>query len=108
MEQEILSTQGLFGPDGLNVEVPGLVKVTIGTPPRMIGGADTSKPIETATLAAAAVDVVKVQLLATGESLTAADLRIGHMETATAVPEGGLSCPIQLVEDVEQGRGRPG
>ena len=96
VEQEILSTQALFGPEGLNVEVPGLVKVTIGTPPRMIGGADTSKPIETATLAAAAVDVVKVQLLANSESLTAADLRIGHMETATAVPEGGLSCPIQL------------
>ncbi len=94
--EEVLSTQALFGPEGLKVSVPGLVNVTIGTPPRMIGGADNSKPIETSTLAAAAVDVVKIQVLPDSGSLQAADLRIGHMEAATAVPEGGLSCPIQM------------
>ena len=99
---------GLFGPEGLKVSVPGLAKVTIGTPPRMIGGADNSKPMETSTLAAAAVDVVKVQVLPDSGSLQAADLRIGHMEAATAVPEGGHLVPHPPVQDVEQGRGRPG
>jgi hypothetical protein len=92
---EILSTQSLFGPNGLVLDVSPLVKITIGTPPRMINGDETSKPIETPTLAAAAVDVVKIQLLS-AEGLTAADLRIGHMENATAVPAGGLECGIQM------------
>ena len=99
--QTILSTQGLFGPNGLVVDVSPLVKVTIGTPPRMIGGDDSSKPIQTPTLAAAAVDVVKIQLLSS-EGLQAADLRIGHMENATAVPEGGIECGIGLVKKTDK------
>jgi uncharacterized repeat protein (TIGR01451 family) len=96
--EKILSTQDLFGPTGFTLDVSPLIKVSIGGPPRMIGGADNSKPIETATLAAAAVDVVRVTLLSAEGSLTAADLRIGHMETATAVPEGGIECGIALVK----------
>jgi hypothetical protein len=64
----------------------------------MIGGADNSKPVETGTFAAAAVDVVRVTLLSPEPegTLTAADVRIGHMENATAVPEGGIECGIQM------------
>ncbi|HEV3362649.1 MAG TPA: hypothetical protein VG795_00665 [Acidimicrobiia bacterium] len=94
--QEILSTQQLFGPGGLTIDVSPLLKVSIGAPPRMIGGADNSKPVETATFAAAAVDVVRVTLLSAEGSLTAADVRIGHMENATAVPAGGIECGIQM------------
>ena len=106
--QEILSTQDLFGNGGLIIDGLPLVKITIGAPPRAIAGADNSKPTETATFAAAAVDVVRVQLLSPDESLTAADVRIGHMEAATAVPAGGIECGIQMSKNTDKpkvGRG---
>jgi uncharacterized repeat protein (TIGR01451 family) len=107
--QEILSTQQLLGPGGLSIEGLPLVRVSIGTPPRAIGGADNSKPVETATLAAAAVDVVRVTLLSAGdESLTAADVRVGHMENATAVPAGGIECGIALVKTTDKDVVGPG
>jgi uncharacterized repeat protein (TIGR01451 family) len=105
---EILSTQQLLGPNGFSLELSPLLKLSIGTPPRMIGGADSSKPTETATFAAAAVDVVRVTLLDAVGSLTAADVRIGHMENATAVPEGGIECGIQMTKTTDKpavGRG---
>ena len=106
--EEILSTQGLLGPNGLSVDVSPAVKVTIGAPPRMIGGADNSKPIETPTLVAAAVDVVSIQLLNAQGTLTAADVRIGHMENAAAVPAGGIECGIGLVKNSDKDVVGPG
>jgi hypothetical protein len=100
--QDILTTQGLLGPNGLTVDVSPLIKVVVGAPPRMIGGADNSQPIKTATLAAAAVDVVKIQVLANQSGLTAADLRIGHMENATAVPAGGIECGIGMLKNTDK------
>ena len=107
-ENRILSADDLFGAAGLTIDVSPLLKVSIGTPPRMIGGADNSKPVETGTFAAAAVDVVRVTLLSPDETLTAADIRIGHMENATAVPEGGIECGIQMSKNTDKpkvGRG---
>ncbi|HKY77971.1 MAG TPA: hypothetical protein VJS45_17690 [Acidimicrobiia bacterium] len=107
-ENRILSTQDLFGAAGLTIDVSPVLKVSIGAPPRMIGGADNSKPVETGTFAAAAVDVVRVTLLDVAGSLTAADVRIGHMENATAVPEGGIECGIQMSKNTDKpkvGRG---
>jgi hypothetical protein len=96
-----ITTQTLFGPNGLNITLPGLANLTIGGPPRMIGGAADSKPTQTATLAAAAVDVVSVQLL-NQTGLRLADVRIGHMENATAVPAGGIECGIGLVKKTDK------
>src|SRR5438067_272794 len=103
-----ITTQTLFGPSGLNINLPnGLANLTIGGPPRMIGGSADSKPVETATLAAAAVDVVSVQLLnSTGARL--ADVRVGHMENATAVPAGGIECGIGLVKKTDKDLVGPG
>jgi hypothetical protein len=102
-----ITTQTLFGPNGLNINVPGLANLTIGGPPRMIGGAANSKPVETATLAAAAVDVVSVQLLDQA-GLRLADVRIGHMENATAVPAGGIECGIGLLKKSDKDVVGPG
>jgi uncharacterized repeat protein (TIGR01451 family) len=107
-ENRILSTQDLFGAAGLTIDVSPLLKVSIGAPPRMIGGADNTKPVETGTFAAAAVDVVRVTLLSAEGALTAADVRVGHMENATAVPEGGIECGIQMSKNTDKpkvGRG---
>ena len=104
--QEV-TTQTLFGPNGLTVNLPGVATITIGGPPRMIGGAADSKPTETATLAAGAVDVVSVRLLdQTGARL--ADVRVGHMENATAVPAGGIECGIGLVKKSDKETVSPG
>jgi hypothetical protein len=94
--QNILSTQALFGPGGLVIPLSPVLKVTIGTPPRAISGDESTKPTETATLASAAVDVVRVTLLEASGTLTAADVRIGHMENAVAVPAGGIECRMGL------------
>jgi uncharacterized repeat protein (TIGR01451 family) len=102
-----VTTQQLLGPNGLNVNIPNVANITIGGAPRMIAGAADSKPVETATLAAAAVDVVSVQLLeATGTRL--ADVRIGHMENATKVPAGGIECGIGLLKNSDKSVIGPG
>jgi len=102
-----ITTQTLFGPTGLNVSIPNVANITIGGPPRMIGGSVDSKPVQTATLTAAAVDVVSVQLLDTSGAHLA-DVRIGHMENATAVPAGGITCGIGLVKTSDHDTVMPG
>jgi hypothetical protein len=102
-----ITTQQLLGPDGLNIEIPNVASISIGGAPRMIGGAADSKPVETATLAAAAVDVVSVQLLEAGGARLA-DLRIGHMENATKVPAGGIECGIGLLKNTDKDVVGPG
>jgi uncharacterized repeat protein (TIGR01451 family) len=96
-----ITTQQLLGPNGLNINIPNVANISIGGPPRMIAGAADSKPVETATLAAAAVDVVSVQLLEAGGARLA-DVRIGHMENATKVPAGGIECGIGLLKNSDK------
>jgi hypothetical protein len=102
-----ITTQTLFGPTGLNVSIPNVATISIGGPPRMIGGSVDSKPVQTGTLTAAAVDVVSVQLLDTSGAHLA-DVRIGHMENATAVPAGGITCGIGLVKKSDKDLVKPG
>jgi Domain of unknown function DUF11 len=101
-----ITTQTLFGPSGLNISLPGVANITVGGAPRMIGGSADSKPVQTSTLTAAAVDVVSVQLLQ--GSVRLADVRIGHMENATAVPAGGITCGIGLVKKSDKDVVTPG
>jgi hypothetical protein len=101
-----VTTQMLLGPTGLDITVPGIATIQVGGAPRMIDGAFTSKPVETATLAAAAVDVVRVTLLE-GETRLA-DVRIGHMENATKVPAGGIECGIGLLKNTDKNVVGPG
>lgn len=89
---EELLFQDLFGQTGLNINLPGIADITIGEGPRAIGGNIDSQPIETTTYAAGAVDVARVVLL----DGTGADIRIGHMEAAVAVPDGGITCSLSL------------
>jgi uncharacterized repeat protein (TIGR01451 family) len=101
-----ITTQTLFGPTGLNVNIPNVANISIGGPPRMIGGSADSKPVQTATMTAAAVDVVSVQLLQ--GTVRLADVRVGHMENATAVPAGGITCGIGLVKKSDKDVVTPG
>jgi LPXTG-motif cell wall-anchored protein len=92
----VLTLQQLLTNNGLTVTVPGgVAEIAIGEPPRALGGAGGSPPETsptTGTLASAAVDVARVRLLLQGQDHLA-DIRIGHMEAAVAVPSGGITCP---------------
>jgi uncharacterized repeat protein (TIGR01451 family) len=100
-----LTTQQLLGPKGLEIVIPGVAEIVLGEDPRAIGGDASSNPVVEATKAAAAVDVVRVRLLGG----TLADVRVGHMEAAVAVPAGGVQCPgVQVVHTVDTPTVTPG
>ena len=104
----VLSTQDLLGATGLVVAVPGVAEIAIGEDPRAIGGDDTTKPKlgTDGTSAATAVDVVRVKLLeqVAGGVVTqsAADIRVGHMESAAKVPVGGIACSLPVTKSVDK------
>ncbi len=95
----ILKLQDLLGAKGLVVNIPGIAEVAIGEDPRAIGGdADTQPQVASdGTSASAAVDVVRVRLLP-GLPAKLADIRVGHMEVRTAVPNGGVRCPVPVTK----------
>lgn len=96
-----LSFQDIFGGSGLSLPVPPLATVGIGTPPHAIGGAGAPLVAADGTRAAAAVDAVLLNLLDLGIlNLNVADLRIGHMEAAAAVPAGGVRCNLPVSKSV--------
>lgn len=92
-----LTTQQILSKNGLVLTLPGgLGVISLGAPPRAIGGNATSVPALAAdgTTAAAAVDVV--QVTAAAGNLGLADLRVGHMESKAMVPVGGIQCGIPV------------
>lgn len=102
-----VTTQALLGASGLNLTVPGVAEIVIGEKPRALSGAAGSEPTQTGTAASGAVDVVRIRLLA-GSPVQVADIRIGHMEVATAVPAGGIECGIGLVKNSDKSVVGPG
>lgn len=103
--EEILTTQDLFGDEGLVIDALPLANIVIGEDPRAIEGAPDSEPIVAAdgTSASAAVDVVRVQFLSEAGMGEVAEIRIGHMEVSAIAPEGGVNCDdvIPVTKDVE-------
>jgi len=111
---EILSLQDLLGPTGLGpIEIPGLLNIAIGEDPRAIGNTSASSAPTTSadgTVASAAVDVVRVQLLdgagavagALIPGLSALDLRVGHMESRAQVPAGGIKCNLPVSKTADK------
>lgn len=103
----ILTLQQLLGNTGLQIPLNPLANISIGEGPRHIAAAGAlpdpkAAPVKTATTAAAAVDVVRVNLLQPDAKggLHALDLRIGHMEASATAPAGGLECHIPVNKTV--------
>lgn len=94
-----LNLQQILGPNGLDLSLPGLITLRVGTPPRPIG--DTTSPQPPAPVAAngtsasAAVDAVQLKVLDV-PGLTGLDLRIGHMESSVIAPTGGVHCDFPV------------
>lgn len=110
-----LTTQDIFGDTGLVIPVPGVAEIAVGEDPRAIGGDADSAPTLAAngTSAAAAVDLVRVTLLeqrddAGAVTMSAADLRIGHMETRATVPQGGIECSLPVTKTTDKEFVAPG
>jgi hypothetical protein len=95
-----LTTQQLLTQKGLVVPIPGVGEIAIGEDPRAIGGDAASSPEMAAngTVAAAAVDAVRITTLPLAKALgiDIADLRVGHMESKATVPVGGIQCGIPV------------
>lgn len=86
----------IIPPEGLILDIPGVISIAIGEDMRAIGDPADPESSPTAlgngTLASAAVDVVRVTAL----DGALADIRVGHMETKAQVPLGGIDCGIPV------------
>jgi len=93
-----ISLSSLFGSGGLNVPLGALANISVGAPPRALGGVAGSLPTVAAdgTRASAGYDAALRLSLLTLPGLQALDLGIGHMEGAVAVPAGGIRCNIPV------------
>ena len=106
----VLNLQQLLGLQGLPIELPGILSVVVGEDPRAIGGSASSAPTQggNGTVAAGAVDVVRVQLLEGAGNLlglaglSALDVRVGHMESRAQVPEGGIKCSVPVSKTADK------
>jgi hypothetical protein len=103
-----LTLQDLLGNPGLRLRLDPLVEIAVGEPPRPITGpgvtTDSSRAAQSSpdgTQAAAAVDVVRVNLLqpAPPGGPRVLQLRLGHMEARADVPAGGVTCRIPVRKD---------
>src|SRR5205823_11239629 len=105
--QIILKTQDIFKDTGgfpTHIDLQQLGQISIGESARAIGSDESPTqspaakppPVETATEASGAVDVVRITLLIPGTNTHLAELRLGHMETKAVVPAGGIDCPIPV------------
>ncbi|HET7719469.1 MAG TPA: hypothetical protein VFK43_05835, partial [Acidimicrobiales bacterium] len=94
-----LNLQNLLGPNGLDLSIPGLITLRVGTPPRPIGNTASPQPpapvAANGTSASAAVDVVQLKVLDV-PGLTGLDLRVGHMESSVTAPAGGVRCEFPV------------
>jgi hypothetical protein len=97
--------QDLFGATGQQIDIPGVLTVTLGEAPRAIAKPGDppvfgSKPKIAAngTSVSAAVDVARIEIL--GGIQGAGTLTVGHMEASAQVPVGGINCPIPVTKEV--------
>lgn len=93
-----VTLSSLLGSGGLNLPVPPLATVGLGTPLRALGGAVGTTPALAAdgTSASAAADIVRLGVLTLPGLVDGLDLALGHFEGSVSVPAGGLTCNIPV------------
>lgn len=102
-----LTTQEVFGAEGLAIPLSPLVEARIGVP---AGGPGGGSPVVTddGTAAAGVVDIVRLSIFPNDPGGGSLDLRIGHLEAAVAVPPGGVRCPVPVSKVVDKDPVNPG
>jgi len=98
VQRQTFTFQQVFGQGGLTIPAGPLVTLNVGTPPHAIGGSGAAVQAADGTSASGAVDVVSALVGSPSAGVHVADLRIGHMEGAAAVPAGGISCTIPITK----------
>lgn len=102
-----------LGSEGVLTPANPAVDVTVARDPRRLATpgetVDPTAPPETdpdGTLAAAAVDVVRLTVVhqPPADTPRALELRIGHMEARALVPLGGIRCRLPLVQTSDTDR----
>ncbi len=91
-----LSLQDLLGQNGLTVDLPGILRVTAGAPPTGLDGTGSPIVAGDGTVAAGAVDAVRLQVLSLLGPEPLIDLAVGHIEAAALAPAGGVTCRIPV------------
>jgi hypothetical protein len=105
IEVATVTLQQLLDNDGAIVDITDNVELVVGELPRGIRDDHGSFPVRTTTRVAAASDVVRIVL----KDMPGADLRVGHMEAAAAVPADGIACPgIGMAKSLDSASVRPG
>ncbi len=100
-----VTAEQLLGRDGQIVEITDNQEIVVGELPRGIRDDHGSFPLKTGSRIAAATDVARIVL----KDVPGADLRIGHMEAAAAVPPEGIACPgIGMAKKLDSASVRPG
>ncbi|HET7720149.1 MAG TPA: hypothetical protein VFK43_09300, partial [Acidimicrobiales bacterium] len=93
-----ISLSNLIGAGGITLPagLSALIGLTLGGPPRALGGPGGSSPARAAdgTSASGAVDLLRLTLL--GNTPPLVDVGLFHMEGAVTVPAGGLKCQIPV------------
>jgi hypothetical protein len=86
----------VVGPGGFDTHsiaggaLDALLRVSIGVPPSVSSSPPTATLAANGTSATAVADIVHVSVV--GNAV--ADLRLGHMEAAARVPDGGIACTL--------------
>jgi len=105
----VLTAQDITDSRGEDLSTPGVEEFIIGEPPRVIGGGTGSSPLATGTRVSAAVDVLRLLIPDDREADGFAEVVVGHMEAAVALPTGGITCPgIALAKEASSAEVEPG
>lgn len=108
LEDLPLDLEDIVGEEGLEIPGDPLINISVAEGPRKLVGPDefpdpASAPEIAAdgTRAVAAVDVLRIRLLAPEPRTQLAEIRVGHMETSAQVPAGGVNCPIPVTKTAD-------
>jgi hypothetical protein len=104
-----LTLQQLVGSGGQELDLSPLAVVRVGAPPRAIRGTGDPAVSTDGTAASAAVDAVRITVLALAPlGLRSAEIRLGHMEAAAFSPAGGVACGLPVGKALDRTELRPG
>ncbi len=90
-----ITLASLLGTTGINLPIPPLLTVRVGTPPVGLNGTGVPAVAADGTSASGSTDSVRLTLLAL-PGISALDVGLGHFEGAVSVPAGGVRCTLPV------------
>ncbi|HEU5002859.1 MAG TPA: hypothetical protein VFW71_08780 [Actinomycetota bacterium] len=100
-----LSADQLFGANGINLPLLGLVNIQLGGPPTVQAAADGTSVTANWNLISLSVGGAVATLL---QAHNVADLAVAHMEASATVPAGGLICQVDVSKTAQPATVHPG